>query len=90
VAAGLAGSPPGSIWKESAIVLPILMAAIWRALVIGPDQAGGGYVGRFVFAVGLTALLGLLLRARSVKNAVEGVLAKFGMVRSIAAAPSQS
>jgi hypothetical protein len=69
-------------------VLPIMIAMIWWALVIGADQAGGGYVGRFVFAVCLTALLRLLLGARGVKEAVPGVLAKLGMVRRMAAAPS--
>jgi hypothetical protein len=88
VAAGLAGSPRGPTWKECSIVLPIMIAMIWWALVIGADQAGGGYVGRFVFAVCLTALLRLLLGARGVKEAVPGVLAKLGMVRRMAAAPS--
>jgi hypothetical protein len=88
VAAGLAGSPQGLTWTECAIVLPIMIAAIWWALVIGPDQAGGGYVGRFVFAVCLTALLRLLLGARTVKNAMTGVLARLGMVSRMAAAPS--
>jgi hypothetical protein len=69
-------------------VLPIISAVIWWALVIGPDQAGGGYVGRFVLAVSLTALLRLLLGARSVRNAVSGVLARLGMVKRMAAAPS--
>jgi hypothetical protein len=88
VAAGLAGSPRGSNWTECAIVLPIMISMIWWALVIGPDQAGGGYVGRFVFAVCLAAVLRLLLGARTVKNAISGVLARLGMVRKMAAAPS--
>jgi hypothetical protein len=69
-------------------VLPVLILVIWWALVIGPDQAGEGYVVRFVFAVCFTALLRLLLGARGVKNAVPGALAKLGMARRIAAAPS--
>ena len=64
-----------------------MIAAIWWALVIGPEQAGGGYVGRFVLAVCLTALLRLLLSARTVKNAISGVLARFGMVSRTAVAP---
>ena len=90
VAAGLAGSPPGLNWTECAIVLPIMVAAIWWAVVIGPEQAGGGYVGRFVFAVCLTALLRLLAGARTVKNAISGMLARLGMVTRMAAAPSGS
>ena len=90
VAAGLAGSPPGLNWTECAIVLPIMVAAIWWAVVIGPEQAGGGYVGRFVFAVCVTALLRLLAGARTVKNAISGMLARLGMVTRIAAAPSGS
>jgi hypothetical protein len=49
--------------------------------VIGPDQAGGGYVGPFILAVGLTALLRILLGAGSVKKAMSGLLARLGMVR---------
>ena len=69
-------------------MLPIIIAVILWALITGPDQAGGGYAGRFVFAVSLTALLRLLLGARSVKNALSGALAKLGMVTRMAAAPS--
>jgi hypothetical protein len=64
-----------------------MAAAIWWALAVGPDRAGRGYVGRFVFAVCLTALLRLLLGARSVENGVSGVLAKLGMVGRTAAGP---
>lgn len=88
VAAGLAGSPRRALcWLECAIVLPAMTAVIWWALVVGPDQAGGGYVGRFVLAVCLTALLRLLLGARTVRRWVSGTLAKLGMVRKTAAAP---
>jgi hypothetical protein len=88
VAAALAGSPRGLTGTEGAIVLPVIAAAIWWALVIGPDQAGGGYVARFVLAVCLTAVLRLLLGARTVKNAITGVLARLGMVSRMAGAPS--
>ncbi len=88
VAVGLAGSPRRALyWMECAIVLPAMMAVIWWALVVGPDQAGGGYVGRFILAVCLTAILRLLLGARTVKKWVSGMLAKLGMVRKTAAAP---
>jgi hypothetical protein len=84
VALGVAGSPRRSLyWMECAIVLPVMTAAIWWALTVGPDQAGGGYVGRFVFAVCLAALLRLLLGART----VTGMLAKLGMVRRTTAVP---
>ena len=82
VAADLArSSRRGLIWIECAIVLPALTAVILWALVIGPDQAGGGYVSLFVLAVGLTALLRLLLAARTVKKKMPGMLTKLGIVR---------
>jgi hypothetical protein len=81
-AAGLARSPRrGPIWMECAIVLPAVTAVILWALVIGPDQAGGGYVALFVLAVGLTALLRLLLAAPAVKKKLPGMLTKLGMIR---------
>jgi hypothetical protein len=86
VAVGVAGSPRRTrFWIECAVVLPAMMAVIWWALVVGPDQAGGGYVDRFVLAVCLTALLRLLLSARTVKKEISGTLAKLGMVRKTAA-----
>lgn len=87
LAAGLAGSPRrGLNWVECAIVLPAMMAVIVWALVIGPQQAGGGYVGLFVLAVALTALLRLLLGARAVKKQVSSMLTKLGMVTRTEAA----
>lgn len=84
VALGVAGSPRRALyWIECATALPVMMAAIWWALVVGPDQAGGDYVGRFVLVVCLAALLRLLLGART----VTGVLARLGMVRRTTAAP---
>lgn len=81
VAADLAGSPERDlVWAECAIVLPVLMAVILWALLVGPDQAGGGYIGPFVLAVGLTALLRLLLAARAVRKQMPGMLTKLGMV----------
>jgi hypothetical protein len=81
-AADLARSPRrGLIWIECAIVLPAITAVILWAVVIGPQQAGGGYVSPFVLAVGLTALLRLLLAARTVKKKMPGMLTKLGMVR---------
>jgi hypothetical protein len=86
VAVGMAGSPRRALfWIECAIVLPAVMAVIWWALAVGPDQAGGGYVGRFVLAVCLTALLRLLLGARTVRKEISAALAKLGMVRKTAA-----
>ena len=87
VAADLAGSPRrGLIWIECAIVLPAITTVILWALVIGPEQAGGGYVSRFLLAVGLTALLRLLLAARTVKKQMSGMLTKLGMVSRTEAA----
>lgn len=81
VAGGLARSPRrGLIWIECAIVPPAITAVIWWALVIGPDQAGGGYIGPFVLAVGLTALLRLLLAAPTVKKKMPGMLTMLGIV----------
>jgi hypothetical protein len=86
VAVGVAGSPRRTLyWIECAIVLPTMTAVIWWALAVGPDQAGGGYVDRFVLAVSLTAVLRLLLGARTVRKEVSGMLAKLGMVRKTAA-----
>jgi hypothetical protein len=80
-AAGLARSPRrGLIWIECAIALPAMTAVIWWALVIGPDQAGGGYVPLFVLAVGLAALLRLLLAAPTVKKKMPGMLTTLGMI----------
>jgi hypothetical protein len=62
-----------------------MAAAIWWALTVGPDQAGGDYVGRFVLAVGVAAILRLLLGAAAVKKELAGMLAKLGMVRKVAA-----
>lgn len=88
VAAGVAGSPRRSTyWTECAVVLPLMTAVIWWALVVGPDQAGGGYVGRFILAVCLTALLRILLGARIVREEMSGLLAKLGMARKTATAP---
>jgi hypothetical protein len=79
----------GGLWLAYAVavVLPIMVALIWWALVIGPDQAGGGYADRFVFGVCLTALLRLVLGAGGMQKALPGVLARLGMARSIATAP---
>lgn len=86
VAVGVEASPRLTrFWVECAIVLPTMTAAIWWALAVGPDQAGGGYVGRFVLAVCLTAVFRLLLGARTVGTGVSGMLAKLGMVRRTAA-----
>lgn len=86
VAVGVAGAPRRTLdWIECAIVLPTMTAVIWWALAVGPDQAGGGYVDRFVLAVCLTAVLRLLLGARIVSREVSGMLAKLGMVRKTAA-----
>jgi len=88
VAIELAGTSWSMALTEWAIALPITFAAIWWALVIGPDQAGGGYVGRFVSAVCLTALIRLVLRATTIKKSVSDLLARFGIVSRMAAAPS--
>ena len=88
VAVGLAGSPRrGLNWVECAIVLPVMIAVIWWALVIGPQQAGGGYAVLFVLAVCLAALLRLLLGTRTVKEQISGMLTKLGMARKTAAIP---
>ncbi len=67
-------------------MLPALTAVIAWALVIGPEQAGGGYVSLFLLAVGLTALLRLLLAARTVQKEMPGMLLRLGMVRRTEAA----
>ena len=68
-------------------MLPVMIAVIWWALVIGPQQAGGGYAVLFVLAVCLAALLRLLLGTRTVKEQISGMLTKLGMARKTAAIP---
>jgi hypothetical protein len=76
LAAGVAGSPRRSrYWIECAVAVPVMVAVIWWALVVGPDQAGGGYVGRFVLAVCLTALLRILIGARMLYKTVRKTVA---------------
>ena len=82
VVVGVAGSPRRALWWiECAIAAPTMIAVVWWTLAVGPDQAGGGYIGRFIFAVCLTALVRLLLGARLVKKGISDMLAKLGMVR---------
>jgi hypothetical protein len=84
-AVAVAGSPRRTPWWiECAIVVPTMVAVIWWALAVGPDQAGGGYIGRFILTVSLTALIRLLLSARNVKKGISGMLAKLGMARKMA------
>ena len=64
-----------------------MIAVIWWALVIGPQQAGGGYAVLFVLAICLAALLRLLLGTRTVKDQISGMLTKLGMARKTAAIP---
>jgi len=79
-AAGLSARR-GLNWAEPMIVLPAMTAVILWALVVGRDQAGGGYEGLFVLAGCLTALLRFLVGAKPVKRAIPSILAKIGMVR---------
>jgi hypothetical protein len=77
VAAGRPGSPrPGLIGRECAVAIPVLAAAVWWALVVGPDQAGQGYVDPFIAGVALAALLRLLIAGwtarREASRLVEG------------------
>ena len=82
VAVGVAGSARRTLyWIECAIAVPTMIAVIWWALAVGPDQAGEGYIDRFILTVCLTALLRLLLSARTVKKGISGMLAKLGMAR---------
>lgn len=88
VAVGLTGAPRrGLKWVECAIVPPVMIALIWWALVIGPQQAGGGYAVLFVLATCLTALLRLLLGTKAVKKQISGMMTKLGMARNMAAIP---
>jgi hypothetical protein len=88
VAVGLArSSRQGLKWVECAIVLPVMIAVLWWALVIGPQQAGGGYAVLFVLAVCLTALLRLLLGTRTGKKQTSAMLSKLGVATKTAAIP---
>jgi hypothetical protein len=64
-----------------------MAGVIWWALVVGPDQAGGSYVGRFVLAVCLTALVRLLLGVKIVRTQISGMFVKLGMIGKPAPAP---
>lgn len=87
IAADAARSPRrGQVWIEGALVLPVMTGVIFWALIVGPQQAGGSYVGLFVLAVGVTALLRLLLAARPVRRHVPVLLAKLGMLSRTRAA----
>ena len=82
VAVGVAGSVRRTLyWIECAIAVPTMIAVIWWALAVGPDQAGRGYINRFILTVCLMALLRLLLGARTVKKGISCMLAKLGMAR---------
>jgi hypothetical protein len=86
-APGLAGSPRrGVSWAESVIVLPVMTTVILWAVVTGPDQAGGGYVGQFVLLACLAALLRFLLSVGTVRNGISRMLTKLGMVSRTGAA----
>ena len=62
VASARSGSPPRAlIGLECAVAMAAMTVAILWALVVGPDQAGQGYVGPFIAAVALVALLRLLI-----------------------------
>jgi hypothetical protein len=88
VAVVVAGPPRWTrYWIECAIVPPALMAVISWALIVGPDQAGGGYVGRFIGAVCLTTLIRLFLGARIAKKEISGLFARLGVGRKAAAQP---
>jgi uncharacterized membrane protein len=88
VAIGLTRSPrQGMDRVEYAVALPAVIAVIGWALVIGPQQAGGGYAALFVLAVCLTALLRLLLGTRTVKKQISGMLAKLGTAKKTTAVP---
>jgi hypothetical protein len=88
VAVGLAGTPrPRLNWVECAIALPVMIAVIWWAIIVGPQQAGGGYTALFMLAVCLTALLRRLLGTRAGKKEISGMLTKLGMTRTTTAIP---
>jgi hypothetical protein len=62
VATGWSGSPGRTlIGLECAIAIATMAVAIWWALVVGPDQAGQGYVDPFIAAVAVVALLRLVI-----------------------------
>jgi hypothetical protein len=81
IAAGLTASPSRALKRaEIATAAPVLTAVIWWALVVGPQQAGGGYVGLFIACVAFSVLLRLLLGTSSARQATSAVLARIGMV----------
>jgi hypothetical protein len=62
VATGLSGSSRrGLLGLECAVATAAMTIAIVWALVVGPDQAGQGYVDPFIVAVALAALLRLVI-----------------------------
>jgi hypothetical protein len=82
---GLARSPRRGLNRvECAVVLPVMIAVIWWAVAIGPQQAGGGYAVLFVLAVCLTALLRLLLSTKTGTKQISRTLTKLGMAKTTA------
>jgi hypothetical protein len=80
IAASLVVPPRALRWAEVTTVAPVMTAVVWWALVIGPQQAGGGYVGLFIACVAFTAVLRLLLGTTLVRKMTSAVLARLGMV----------
>jgi hypothetical protein len=65
---------------EFAVVVPAVVAVTGWALIIGPQQAGRGDVGKFLLAVAVAATVRLLLAEKTVQAKVPKVLTKLGMV----------
>jgi hypothetical protein len=62
VATSLSGSPLRAlVGLECAVAIAAMTIAVVWALVVGPDQAGQGYVDPFIVAVALAALLRLAI-----------------------------
>jgi hypothetical protein len=76
IATGLSGSLRRElIGLECAVAIPLLAVAIGWALVVGPDQAGQGYVVPFIAAVALAALLRLVVAGWTVRREASRLVA---------------
>jgi len=75
VATSRSGSSRVPVPLEFLVAVAALTVAIWWALVVGPNQAGQGYVDPFIVAVALAALLRLLIAGWTMRKETSRLVA---------------